>query len=183
LDLDDLFCVGPGERTAEDSEVFREDVDDAAVDGAPAGDDAVAGDALLLHAEIVGAVLYEHVPLLEGAFIKQESDTLARRELALGVLGRDALFAAAEASLLALLLQRFDDVFHWCLRFSERCEIPASTAVRKRSLGNRRSAIDNRRSLTDDRRPPFTADRRLSAAVLQFLTLTPNVAFSGSPGK
>jgi hypothetical protein len=36
-------------------------------------------------------VLDEHVPLFEGAFVEQQFDALARGELALGVLGVDAL--------------------------------------------------------------------------------------------
>ena len=46
-DLDDLGGVGLRERAAEDREVLREGVDDAAVDAALAGDDAVAGDHLV----------------------------------------------------------------------------------------------------------------------------------------
>ena len=43
-DLDDLGGVGFRERAAEDGEVLREDEDQAAVDAAVAGDEAVAGD-------------------------------------------------------------------------------------------------------------------------------------------
>ena len=58
LQLDDLLRVGLGERAAEDGEVLGEDEDHAAVDRAPAGDDAVAGDLLaLVHAEIGAAML------------------------------------------------------------------------------------------------------------------------------
>jgi hypothetical protein len=41
-------------------------------------------------------VLLEHVPLFEGAVVEQQLDALARRQLALGMLGVDALLAAAE---------------------------------------------------------------------------------------
>jgi hypothetical protein len=41
-------------------------------------------------------VLLEHVPLFEGAVVEQQLDALARGQLALGVLGVDALLAAAE---------------------------------------------------------------------------------------
>jgi hypothetical protein len=43
-------------------------------------------------------VLLEHVPLFEGAVVEQQLDALARRQLALGVLGVDALLAAAQAA-------------------------------------------------------------------------------------
>ena len=42
-DLADFLRVGFGERAAEDGEILREDVDEAAVDAAVAGDEAVAG--------------------------------------------------------------------------------------------------------------------------------------------
>ena len=47
MTLHDLRGVGFRQRAAEDGEVLREGVDDAAVDAAVAGDDAVAGNDLL----------------------------------------------------------------------------------------------------------------------------------------
>ena len=67
------------ERAAEHGEVFREHVNEAPVDRAPAGDDAVAGDLCLLHAEFVAAVFDEHVELFERAFIQEKLNPLARR--------------------------------------------------------------------------------------------------------
>ena len=58
-DLADLLGVGLAERAAEDGEVLAEDEDQAAVDGAVPGDDAVAEDALLVEPEVVGAVRHE----------------------------------------------------------------------------------------------------------------------------
>ena len=86
------------ERAAEDREVLGEDEDRAAVDRAPAGDDAVAGDLVLLHAEIGRAMLDEHVELLEGAFVEEDLDALAGRQLAAFVLGGDPGLAAADAA-------------------------------------------------------------------------------------
>ena len=119
-----------GERAAEHGEVLGEDEDRAAVDGAPAGDDAVAGDLDLLHAEIGRAVLDEHVELLEGALVEQKLDALAGRQLAAAVLRLDALLAAAEARLGAPLFKPFEHVFHgWSLilgkmipRLAQPCE-------------------------------------------------------------
>src|SRR5438105_11563940 len=87
------------ERAAKDGEVLRERVDQPAADGAIAGDDAVAGDALLLHAEVGGAVDDELIELLKRAGIKQQRDPLPRRLLPLGVLAFDALLAAAKLAL------------------------------------------------------------------------------------
>jgi hypothetical protein len=95
LDLDDLGRVGPRQAAAEHREVLGEDVDDLAVDRAPAGDHPVAGHLLLGHAELHAPVLDEHVELLERALVQQQVDPLARRQLALGVLGRHPLLAAA----------------------------------------------------------------------------------------
>ena len=47
-------------------------------------------------------MLDEHVPFLEGAFVEQQLDALARGELALAVLRGDAFLAAAEARLARL---------------------------------------------------------------------------------
>ena len=54
-----------------------------------------------MRAEIVAAMFDEHVELLERIVIEQEFDALARGELALGVLRRDALLAAAETGAVA----------------------------------------------------------------------------------
>src|SRR5438093_1228348 len=95
-DLADLPRVGLGERAAEDGEVLREDEHRAPVDAARAGDDPVARDALLGHAEVVGLVDDEAVELEEGAGIEQELEPLAGGLLAGLVLAPDALLAPAE---------------------------------------------------------------------------------------
>ena len=94
-DLDDLGGVGFRQRTAEDGEVLREDEDQPAFDAAIAGEEAVAEILLLFHAEVGAAVSDQLVGLLEGAFVEQKLDALARRHLALLVLARPALFASA----------------------------------------------------------------------------------------
>ena len=79
-----------GERAAEHGEVLGEDVHQPAVDAARAGDDAVAREHLLVEAEVGGAVRDEPVELDEAALVEQEVEPLARGELALLVLLRDA---------------------------------------------------------------------------------------------
>src|SRR4029077_20731299 len=101
------------QRTTEHGKVLGEGEDGAAVHRAPAGDDAVAGDVRLLHAEIGGAVLDEHVELLERVAVHQELDPLARRELAALVLGVDARLATAGAGACAALFEPVDDVCHY----------------------------------------------------------------------
>ncbi len=92
-----IFCAWRSrQRAAEHGEVLREDVDQAAVDRARAGDDAVARERLLLHAEVDAIVLDVHVIFFEAALIEQDAEPLAGGQPALGVLRRDALFAAAE---------------------------------------------------------------------------------------
>ena len=89
--------MGFGQRTAIDGEVLREDIDHAPVHRAPAGDDAVAGDVLLLHAEIGAAMGLEHVVFFEAALIEQQFDALTRGQLALGVLTVDPALTSAKA--------------------------------------------------------------------------------------
>ncbi len=94
LDLGDLARVLLAQGAAEHGEVLGEKEHRPAVDRAPARHHAVAGDLGLLHAEIGAAVLDEHVEFFERVVIEQQLDALARGELALGVLRRNALLPA-----------------------------------------------------------------------------------------
>ena len=111
-DLADLLRVGFGQRAAEDGEILREHEYQATVDGAIAGDHTVARNMVGVHAEVGAAMLLEHVPFFEAAIVQKQFDALARRELALGVLGIDTLLAATEPGLLALLVQLSNDFLH-----------------------------------------------------------------------
>jgi hypothetical protein len=113
--LADLLGMGLAQGAAEDGEVLAEDEHQAAVDHAVAGDHAVARDLVVGHAEVGTAVLDEHVPFLEGAFVQQQFEPFARGQLALGVLRVDALLPTAQAGLGALALELFDDVVHGVL--------------------------------------------------------------------
>ena len=105
--------MGFAERTAEDGEVLGKDIDQAAVDLAPAGDDAIARHDLLgLHLELGGPVGDEHVVFFEAVGIEQHVEALARRQLALAVLGVDAALPAAEPRLLPARVERRDDFLH-----------------------------------------------------------------------
>src|SRR5690606_37881271 len=118
--------MGLGQRTAEDGEILAEDIDLAAVDGAPAGHHAIAGDLLFGHAEVRRAVRDEHVEFVKRAFVEQHLDALAGSKLAFRVLRIDAALAAAKARLLAALLQLFQNGPHQFSSRSARTRLPAT---------------------------------------------------------
>src|SRR4030095_11317028 len=92
--------------------ILGEDKRLAAVDGAPAGDDAVARHLGLFHAEFGRAVLDEHVEFLERALVEQQLDALARGQFSAGVLRLDAFFAAAELGAGAPFFEGVQDILH-----------------------------------------------------------------------
>src|SRR5262245_51889877 len=100
------------QRAAEDGKILGEDVNDAAVDGAPAGDHAVARDLDLFHAEVGAAMLHVHVELLEGIFVHEKLDALARGELAAPVLRLDAGTTAADTRFRSSALQLVENFLH-----------------------------------------------------------------------
>ena len=85
LDLDDLLAVDLAEAAAEHRGVLAEDADVAAVDGAVAGDHAVAERAVAPQPEVGAAVPGQRVELDERALVEQREDALAGGQLALGV--------------------------------------------------------------------------------------------------
>src|SRR5699024_1610662 len=91
-----------------------EDHHRASIDRPVAGDDTVARDALLVHAEVDAAVIDEHVPLFEGVFVQQHRQALARRQLPLGMLRIDAPLTAAEARLITTDLKFAENFLHLC---------------------------------------------------------------------
>ena len=105
-DLADLLRMRLAERAAEDGEVLTEHENQPAVDGAATGDDAIARNALLRHAEVGAPVFDEHVVFLERAVVEKQLQALAGRELALRVLTFDARLAAAQPGAAAAIFQR-----------------------------------------------------------------------------
>ena len=95
--------------TAEHGEILGEDIDQAAVDRARTGHHAVAGDAVVRHAEIDAVVFDIGIDFLEAAFVEQDIEPFARGQLALGVLGVDALLPATHAGGRAALFH-FGDI-------------------------------------------------------------------------
>src|SRR5262245_26661617 len=101
------------QRTAEYGEILGKEKHRAPVDGAPAGDDAVAGNFRLLHSEFVRPVLNEHVELFERSLVEQQLNALAGGQLAALVLSLDARLAPAKAGLFTPFLEPVEDVFHF----------------------------------------------------------------------
>ena len=108
----DLVRVDLAGGAAEDGEVLAGEVDEPAVDGGGAGDDAVGGDLLAGHAEVDLAVLGEQADLLEAAGIDEGVDALAGGELALLLLLGQAVGAAALPEALLLLAEVLDQLLH-----------------------------------------------------------------------
>ena len=115
------------ERAALDGEVLCERIDETTVDRAVARNDALAGQFLLLLPEVRAAMLHEQIELDEAALVKEQVETLARRQLPFGVLLLDALCAAALHDMLFFLEHLINffldcghhippDVYMWNLR-------------------------------------------------------------------
>ena len=79
LQLGDLFRVRLGKRTSKNGKILGVDEDRAAVDGAGAGDDAIARRMALIHAEVRRAVLDEHAGFLERTWIGQKLEFVPAR--------------------------------------------------------------------------------------------------------
>jgi hypothetical protein len=84
---------------------LRESVDEAAIDAAVSGYDAVAGNDLIGHAEIAATVRDERVGLFEAVWIEQEGDALAGRQLARLAVSPKAILASAGFGLAAHVRQ------------------------------------------------------------------------------
>ena len=105
LDLDDLLAVHLAEAAAEHRGVLAEDAHVAAVDGAVAGDHAVAERAVGLQPEVGAAVPGQRVEFDERVLVQQGVDALASGQLALGVHLLDGGLADRVQRLLAPLVQ------------------------------------------------------------------------------
>ena len=111
-DLTDLLGVSFRQRAAEHGEVLTEHEHQTAIDGAVTGHHAVTRNGLRAHAEIVAAMLHEHIPFLERTFVEEQLDALTRGQLAFGMLSLNTLGTAAGPSTGTLLLQLSDDLLH-----------------------------------------------------------------------
>ena len=101
----------------------------AAADLAEAGDDAVAGEALLVQPEIADLVRGQRAELLERAVVEQQRQPLARGELAACMLLFDALAAAAEHGAAAHLAQHLQVVVRLARASSGSCGSSSAVAT------------------------------------------------------
>ena len=115
------------QRAAEDGEILRKYKDQPAVDGARAGDDAIAGDDLFGHAEIDAIMFDIHVEFFERIGIEQYVEPLARGQPALLVLGFHALGAAAGTGGFAAAFKFGKGLEHHCPRGSIASCLAAAT--------------------------------------------------------
>ncbi|GBC76360.1 hypothetical protein HRbin07_00560 [bacterium HR07] len=102
--------MGFGERAAKDRKILSKDVDSSPPDLPIPGDDAIAGD--LLQGKISSAVDHEWIEFDEGALVQEDFQALACGELARSVLALDAVWATAQAGLLAPALQGPQTILH-----------------------------------------------------------------------
>ena len=91
---------------------MAEHIDLTAIHRAPARDHAVPGGLFRFHAEVNAAMGDEHVELFERPLVQQKLDPLARRQLALGVLGIHPALPSALTGDSAALFQLVQNVFH-----------------------------------------------------------------------
>ena len=101
----DLQLAGHPHRAGHHGEVVGGHRHEPAVDLAVAGDHAVGGCLLALHRPLGEVRPSVDAELRERALVDQQRQPLARGELALLVLARDLLLAAAELRVLATLVQ------------------------------------------------------------------------------
>ena len=116
LGVRNLHGVHVAEGAALGQEVGGRAGDRTAVHEAKAGNDAVAGDFLLAHAEVVAVVAHMHADFREGAFFKEVPHAVAGRHFALFVSLVDLFLTAAEDDLLAAAVQivnQFGINSHW----------------------------------------------------------------------
>ena len=76
--LADFLRMALGQRAAENGEILAKDIDQPSVDRARSGDHAIAGDLLVLHAEIDAVMFDIGVEFFEAALVKQDVEPFAR---------------------------------------------------------------------------------------------------------
>src|ERR1700732_155046 len=103
-------------RPAENRKVLGKDEDQPSFNASVAGDEAVAVELLLGHAEIVRAMGDQFVGLLAGPLIEQKLDPPAGRHFAFLMLPLAALLPAAFRRQAVALLQFFQLLFQIHLR-------------------------------------------------------------------
>src|SRR5262249_47708407 len=111
-DLADLLGVRLAQRPAKHGKVLAEHKNQPSIDRTVPGDDAIAGDLVLVDAEIAAAVLDEHVPFLKGTEVEQQLESLASGQLTAAMLGLDAASTPTCPGRLPLFLQAVENFLH-----------------------------------------------------------------------
>src|SRR6185437_1705512 len=106
--LADLLGKRAREAAAEAGKVLRKDADLSPLDGAVAGDYAVARHAPLVHPEVVATMGLELIELDEGTAVEQKFDPLACGETARLALAALPILTAAQLGLARKLAHPFD---------------------------------------------------------------------------
>src|SRR5689334_18689055 len=100
----------------------------------------------------MAAMLDEHVPFFEGIRVEQQFDALAGRQTALGMLGLDALLAAACPRRRALLFKLFQDFLHGPAPRTKEIAPPFFRRCEKRNLDSTKISRTQGRSEGYDRK-------------------------------
>ena len=118
LDFRDFLRVRLRERTSEYGEILGKGKNGTAVHRTPSGNNAVAWDLALVHAELGRTVLDKHVELLERALVHEQLQALSRRQLSPLVLGFDARLSSAGTRARAAVFELLQHLLHAPLSFS-----------------------------------------------------------------
>ena len=137
LKLDHLCGMTQAEAASENGEILGEDIDQALVDGAVAGDHTVAH-------EIGFSAMHKSVEFPERPLIEQQVDPFVGGEFALGLLFLDAFCAAAEAGFGLQFSQAIDVGIHGIAHGNRRSEERVPMAGRGREQQDESRADDGR---------------------------------------
>ena len=95
-------------RAAKNREILGENIHQAAIDGAVARHYAIAEVVFFVQAEVFGAVHHKLANFLKRAFVHQQVDPFAGRELAFFVLGINAVLPATKQRFGIFAFENFD---------------------------------------------------------------------------
>ena len=110
-DFADFLGEGARKAAAKDGKILRKDADLAAVDSAVTGDDAIAGDLSIGHAEIGVAMGFELIELDERSPVEQKLDPFARGQAPRFALTLELILAAGSFGLTRKFVNAFDILF------------------------------------------------------------------------
>ena len=128
-DLAYLIRKSHPQGAPEDREILRKEEDLPAFDLAVAGDDAVAVNLFLRHAEVGAGMGHEAVQLHEGPLVEKKFDPFAGGKLPFLVLLIDPLLSASEQRLRPSLLEFRPYAFHRSHRYPLQSRVPSVDVI------------------------------------------------------